>query len=38
VNQVTAQVFGLDGVIILLVDMAVVVGVIALVVYLVRRP
>jgi hypothetical protein len=38
VNQVTAQIFGLDGVIILFVDMAVVVGVIALVVYLIRRP
>jgi hypothetical protein len=38
VNQVTAQIFGLDGVIIVFVDVAVVAGVIALVVYLVRRP
>jgi hypothetical protein len=37
-NQVIAQIFGLDGVIILLVDLAVVAGVIALVVYLVPRP
>jgi hypothetical protein len=37
-SQVTAEVFGSDGAIILLVDMAIVTGVIAVVVYLIRRP